>query len=1333
MGRTALFRVLLLQAAAMLVWGGPDSTVSRPETSWAALSGAHPEIRFQALTRADGVPAKQFYHMLQDKRGFIWFATRDGLVRYDGYRSVTYPGLPMTRIPPKTQAVPGRLFEDRQGSLWVVTDVLTRFDPSTGKFGEAINPRQGPLRPGVDFISAVHDAPGGSLWVAVYSYQTDRVFWSDISDPVLYEVKPATGAGIRHRIPDSIAQGKPLAIRAIEEDARGRVWLGTSAGLIRFDPKSEAFHHYPHVHPDDNVDEQKRFNGLAWDRTGHLWIHMPAGLERFDPESGTFDRFTAARFWNMSPDPGGRIWLWGEYPGLKVFDPSAPAERALKTVFFPTSSGREPDDPVVVALAPDRQSSMWAYLASSPDVYRYSPAAAEFGMHVPESNNPDSPGSGLVLGFSEARDGAMWVLHGTGLDRFDPGSGAFRHYKVGLKDAQGNEQGVASIYEDRSGVFWLGADDGLLGVFDPRSGRPVRYRAVLKRQITSMFEDSSGRFWVGARLGPVYLFDRRAQKITNADFRGGYVTFEDRAGNLWFGSQPGVNKLDRQGRVRMIALRQPDAAHPAPTVVTSIHEDAGGLLWLSSSRGVYSLDPRSEKVTPYGVPEGLASEDVRCMLPDAEGNLWMSTDSGISRFDRRAKLFYNYEKRDGLQGAEFTHFACRAARDGRLYFGGHGGFNAFFPRDVLAREAEPSVVLTSLQINHKDAPIIGVSALRLAPRQNELTFEFAVLNATNPGKFRYRFKLDGLEKQWLDADNEHRQARYTELAPGTYTFRAEASSDGRTWHGKNAALPVTILPPWWRTWWAETLGALVFAGLLAAIHRIRVSALHRRQRALAALVEQRTAELVEARDHAQHGRDQAEAANQAKSVFLAHMSHELRNPLSSILGIASLLREEVASGEQREYVEMIDRSGEHLLSIINDVLDMAKIESGKEEVAAVPFDVVVLAREIVEMMRVKADAKKLALVHRYAPDIRRYVRADAAKLRQVLVNLLGNAIKFTDAGGVTLRMSAGPADDASRLQLRFEVEDTGIGIAPEDQARIFEPFVQAAGRTRQKGTGLGLAITRKLVTIMGGAVTVRSAPGKGSCFTVEIPAAVAAAEELPGARSDADSAYALAEGQPQCRVLVVEDEPENALIMEQMLSRAGFQVRVVESGAKGIEVFEAWRPHFVWMDLRMPEMSGTETARRIRELPEGGNVKIAAMTASAFESERAQVLAAGMDDFVRKPFRAGEVFGCMGRLLGVQYQQAREPRSVGREQVLLRPQALETLPAGLRRELADAVAALNRPRIAAAIAEVAEIDPAVAESLRGMHDRLAYSAMLAMMEPSPADSHSGAAKARPES
>ncbi len=473
------------------------------------------------------------------------------------------------------------------------------------------------------------------------------------------------------------------------------------------------------------------------------------------------------------------------------------------------------------------------------------------------------------------------------------------------------------------------------------------------------------------------------------------------------------------------------------------------------------------------------------------------------------------------------------------------------------------------------------------------------------------------------------------------------------------------------------------------------------------VVEYRTAELVQARD-------EALAANKAKNVFLANMSHELRTPLNAILGFSNLMRQHGPSTEQRKDLDIINHSGEQLLSLINDVLDLAKIESGRKDLEAAPCDLRALLQEVIDMIRPRAEEKLLELRLVETPDSPRYIRADAAKLRQMLLNLLGNAVKYTDRGYVELRVASRRTEDR-KPRLIFEVEDSGIGIAAGDHTRVFDAFVQVAAARKQKGTGLGLAITPQFADLMGGTIQVESTPGKGSCFRLEIPVDRARESEVNGSRTEPEQVIGLEAGQPEYRVLIVEDEQENRTVLKRLLERAGFPVRIAQDGAEGVESFREWRPHFIWMDVRMPVMNGFDATRRIRALEGGQEVKIAAVTASGFADQRNEALAAGMDDYVRKPFRPNEIFDCMARHLGIRYRHKAVETS-GEPAEELRPQDLAGLPHELRAELRDALLALDVARISAAIGRVSQENASLGATFSRCASRYAYTAMLSAIE-----------------
>ncbi|MDD1622359.1 MAG: ATP-binding protein [Methylococcaceae bacterium] len=477
-------------------------------------------------------------------------------------------------------------------------------------------------------------------------------------------------------------------------------------------------------------------------------------------------------------------------------------------------------------------------------------------------------------------------------------------------------------------------------------------------------------------------------------------------------------------------------------------------------------------------------------------------------------------------------------------------------------------------------------------------------------------------------------------------------------------------------------------------------------------VQQRTTDLMLARDA-------AEAANRAKSVFLSNMSHELRTPLNAILGFSNMMRKDPQlQPRQREDLDIINRSGEHLLTLINDVLEMSKIESGRVQLESIPFDLGGLVRDVIDMMQIRAQEKGLRLLADQSSEFPRYIKGDEARLRQILINLVGNAVKYTRQGGVTVRF--GMRLHAAQQYLVIEVEDSGVGIAPEDQQKIFEPFVQLGEQAAQKGTGLGLAITRQYVQLMRGTIGVESTVGRGSIFRVELPVERVEANDLikPDLMNNAvqGEIVGLAPGQPDYRILIVEDQLDNQLLLTQLMQSAGVQVKVAEDGQQGVQLFQSWRPHLIWMDRRMPVMDGMEATKTIRRLPGGKDVKIVAVTASAFMEQRDEMLNAGMNDFVRKPYRANEIFECMARQLGLQYVYADTLQQEEAEAAPLTARTLSVLPPELRSELCDALESLDAERIAAAIKQVGAYDPAVQKALSRLVDSFDYPAILKALQ-----------------
>ncbi|WP_162604694.1 response regulator [Geomonas edaphica] len=521
--------------------------------------------------------------------------------------------------------------------------------------------------------------------------------------------------------------------------------------------------------------------------------------------------------------------------------------------------------------------------------------------------------------------------------------------------------------------------------------------------------------------------------------------------------------------------------------------------------------------------------------------------------------------------------------------------------------------------------------------------------------------------------------------------------------------------------WLPLLGGVLGAALIMSLVggvvlkqqvNVRTRELQQINREMEQRIDERTSSLRQANQQLCNALDElalakegAEAANRAKSLFLANMSHEIRTPLNAVLGFSQIvLHDPNLSPANRRNLKTVNRSGEHLLALINDVLDMAKIESGRMSVEALPFDLPGVLQDVVEVFSPKAASKELQLMLEVHPDTPRYVLGDAGKLRQIVINLVGNAVKFTDHGWVALRARGDMRD--GRPFVEVEVEDTGPGVAPEDIQHVFGLFEQAdVGRRTQGGTGLGLPISREYARLMGGDLSVSSEAGHGACFRVILPVVEAEQAPAPVPAGQPRRVLRLKPGQRTWQLLVVDDRETNREILVKMLTPAGFSVIEAKDGQSGIEAFASHTPDLVFMDVVMPVMDGREATRRIRALPEGKDVPIIAVSASVFEEQLREVMAAGVDDFLRKPFREEELFEKVGRLLPVEFEYEDEegaPVASG-EGVLSdagMAEAVALLPNEVRSELIAAARELDRGRILSLLGCISESAPGVADRLR---------------------------------
>ena len=787
---------------------------------------------------------------------------------------------------------------------------------------------------------------------------------------------------------------------------------------------------------------------------------------------------------------------------------------------------------------------------------------------------------------------------------------------------------------------------------------------------------------------------------------------------VYVGMQGGLASIRREGG----AWRDEGVIPGIAAEVRSIDEDAGGRLWVGTwGEGIFRVTPgTAPAVEHFGKAEGLPAPNLVNVYRIGEDILFW-TEEAMFAFDEKARRFVPDPRfaslfRDGkrrmipLEGTDLAVIASDPVRStsrvaiarpdargvyaidpatsldlavtsvnlmfaegGVTWVGAPEGLFRHDPGVPMLASAGPALIR---RVAQGERTIYGGAAAKtpapeLEHSRRSLRFEFGGSGAT-----AFQYRLEGYEHEWSPWTEETFK-EYTNLPAGGYTLRLR-TRDARGAIGPEASYSFSVLAPWYRTPWAFALYVLALAAAVWGVVRWRVAHLQKENRLLELRVAERTAQL--------------EAATRAKSVFLANMSHELRTPLNAVLGFSQLMeRSRTLDGEDRNRLAIIRRSGEHLLGLINDVLSISKIEAGKLTLEQKPFDLRELLRAVTAMIRVRTENAGLELVAEVSDDLPAAVVGDAGKLRQVLLNLLGNAVKFTGRGRVTLRASW------SEGRARFEVEDTGHGMSEEETATLFEAFVQTeSGRNAKEGTGLGLVITREIVRLMDGEITVRSARGSGTTFAFD--AALPLSNET-AVGAEPRRVIGLAAGERPRRILIADDKHENRLLLTSLLRAVGFETSEASNGEEAVAAWSAWQPDLILMDMRMPVVDGREAIRRIRE--HGSKVPIVALTASAFEHEREAILAGGADDFVTKPFREEVLFERLERRLGVRFvREEPEPAAQAADRELLTLARIGTLPREERRELHAALLSGSAERAGSVAARISIRDAALGRDLQ---------------------------------
>lgn len=1219
-----------------------------------------PPVIFRHLNISHGLAGNTVSAILQDRMGFMWFGTDNGLNRYDGKNFELF-----VHNPKDTNSLSGNnvtaLFQDRAGRIWIGThsNGITIYNPLTQKFKryEHKANKLGSINTG--YVSQIYEDSKGRFWICLYGGGLE--LFDEKTETFIHHVwkenDPYCIAGIKCKSIYEISPDKYI-VGTFEGGGSPYSDLLTTGYINQYDFKTNRFHPLPV----GDVLINKKFIGrtrhmtrlvhtIVPDSSGNLWFGTYAGLLRYNIASKSFLGFKEQDDDSLSLsndivrsicELNGKLYIATEGGGLNILD---------TTTYKFTSYKNNPlnlhslSDDFLKCIYKDNSSRIWIGTIGG-GVNIIDPPKQDFIVY-PYSFLKIRPNARIedvtIYAMSVAGEGKVLLGSCDGLTVLDTrGNTAKLIQKFRTLKGRREIVKVHAICSSTSGDYWVAFSTDIWK-YNPQSGKLIehkysKYKSREPLSILSMIERNDTSI-VASVFGKynyiVYTNKYDIDTLLNGIKR---PFAKDRDGNLWaaFYKVPRdfIVKIDKDNKVTKYDWWGLDKEKPSEGIA-NIFLDSRNSLWVATNRRLSRFVIDSNKNTSYWHVKNLPDSSIRAITEDGDGNMWFISNDALIRLTS-ANDVTTYEPYRDMPVHKPEYRMVYDSYDDAIYFTANEGLVKFYPKKLTDKNTVPPIYVTGFKIFNKPAQTDSSAFVKrkynFAHNQNFITINYNVLNYSENVSYNYAYKLEGLNEDWVSV-GDRREANFTNLNPGTYIFRVRASTRDEKYTSESNAIVIVIATPWWQTWWFYSLCFLTVVLAIYSYNRYRTKNFLKRTKILEGQVAERTSQYKEQKD-------KAETSERLRQQFLANMSHEIRTPMNAVNSFVHLLLEKKPKPEQLQYLTAISKSSDLLLHIINDVLDISKMDAGKLQLETIPFSIRQAVNSVAETLSLLAAEKKLELKVAVSPNVPDIIAGDPYRLSQVLLNLCSNSIKFTEKGNVSIRVDLTKSEDEC---IKISITDTGIGISPDKLQLLFKDFAQVniSDTRTHGGTGLGLSISKGLVSLMGGVITADSIPGVGSVFSFTIPIKLPTKDDINVFEKNKHQVDGSVLNGLRC--LVVDDNEYNRLaVIDTLNLKAYVMIDIAENGQQALNLLRENNYDIILMDAQMPVMSGIEATRYIRaHLPAPQkSVPIIAMTASVQQTYIQECINAGMNVCVTKPFNARtlifEIAKLTGRLDGKQ-------------------------------------------------------------------------------------------------